>query len=113
VSLRLVTHAEQPEIADREEIWRTWPAFMHHEPVARDRWGALYERFPAFQFFAVDDATGEIIAKANAIPAPLDVDRLPDGGWAEALRAGVDDPGPRRWSPRCRSPSLPRIAARG
>lgn len=94
MSLRLVTHAEQPEIVEREEIWRTWPAFMHHEPVARDRWGALYERFPAFQLFAVDDETGVILAKANAIPAPLDVDRLPDGGWAEALRAGVDDPAP-------------------
>ncbi len=94
MSIRFVTHEDDPELAEREEIWRTWPTFMHHDPVARERWGTLYERFPTFQFFAVDDATGAILAKANAIPAPLDADRLPDGGWAEALRAGVDDPEP-------------------
>jgi GNAT superfamily N-acetyltransferase len=94
MSVSLVTHEEQPELDEREEIWRTWPAFMHHEPVARERWHALYERFPAFQFFAVDDETGEIVAKANAIPCPLDADRLPDEGWAEALRSGVDQSEP-------------------
>lgn len=92
MTVRLVTHAEQPGLAEREEIWRTWPAFMHHDPVAGERWGALYERYAAFQFFAVDDTTGEILAKANAIPAPLDANELPDGGWREALRAGVDGP---------------------
>ncbi len=91
MTLRLVSHSEQPELVEREEIWRTWPAFMHHDPVAAERWDALYERFAAFQFFAVDPETDVIAAKANAIPTPLDPNDLPDGGWSEALRAGVDD----------------------
>lgn len=92
MSPRVVGYLEQPDLVEREEIWRTWPTFMHHDPVARGRWGVLYERFPAFQFFAVDDDTGEVLAKANAIPAPLDPGNLPDGGWADALRGGVDSP---------------------
>jgi len=94
VSLEFVTHAEQPGLVERDEIWRTWPAFMHHEPVARERWDALYERFPAFQFFGVDVETGKILAKANAVPTPLDAGRLPDGGWAAALKAGIDEAAP-------------------
>lgn len=91
MSVRLLSHADDPDLADREEIWRTWPAFMHHDPIARERWGRLYERFPDLQFFAVEEETGAILAKANAIPCPLDVERLPDGGWGEALRSGIDD----------------------
>jgi len=94
MSVRLVDHAEEPGLVEREEIWRTWPAFMHHDPVAHGRWDALYDRFPVFQFFAVEDETDAILAKANAIPSPLDAERLPDDGWREALRAGVDDDAP-------------------
>ncbi len=40
MSARSLNHDEAPDLLDREEISRTWPAFMHHDPIARERWRA-------------------------------------------------------------------------
>jgi GNAT superfamily N-acetyltransferase len=91
MSVSFVTHIERPELVELEELWRSWPTFMLHDPVADDRWGLLYERFGEFQYWGLDDESGEIVVKANAVPVALDPARLPDGGWRETVRRAIDD----------------------
>jgi hypothetical protein len=91
MSIRFVTHADQPELREIEELWRSWPEFMLHDSVSDGRWGALYDSFGELQFWGVDDATGAVVVKANAVPVALDAADLPDGGWREALRRAIDD----------------------
>ena len=91
MSVAFVTHDARPEIREEETLWRQWPAFMLHDAAANERWGALYERFGAFQFWGIDEADGETVVKANCVPVALDVDALPAGGWREALCTAVDD----------------------
>jgi hypothetical protein len=72
-------------------LWRAWPEFMLHDSVSPGRWGALYERHADLQFWGVDDSTGDVVVKGNAVPVALDPATLPDGGWREALRSAIDD----------------------
>ena len=94
MTLVFVTHEERPDLRETEELWSQWPAFMHHDEVAAARWGLLYERFGDCQFWGLDAETGELVVKANCVPAPLDPDDLPAGGWREALRSAIDDDRP-------------------
>jgi hypothetical protein len=90
VSLRFVAYAEAPHLADETgPMDESWPAFMHHDPVANACWEAFHERHPAFQFFAVDGVTGAVIGKANAVPTALDPERLPARGWDEAIESSL------------------------
>jgi hypothetical protein len=91
MSISFLSHAERPDLWEIEELWRSWPEFMLHDPVSNGRWGALYERFADLQFWGVDDETGAIVVKANAVPVALDADHLPEEGWREALRRAIDD----------------------
>jgi hypothetical protein len=94
VSLVFVTHDERPDLRETEELWRQWPAFMHHDDTAAGRWGQLYERFGGFQFWGLDRDSGELLVKGNCVPVALDPRDLPPGGWAEALRTAIDDEKP-------------------
>jgi len=49
----------------------------------------LYERFPAFQHFLVDEETDELVAEVNSVPVSLDLEDLPDRGWDEVLERGT------------------------
>jgi hypothetical protein len=91
LSIAYVSHAARPELRELEELWRSWPEFMLHDSISADRWGLLYDRFPDFQFWGIDESTDEIVVKGNAIPVALDVRDLPVDGWREALRRGIDD----------------------
>ena len=114
MSVRLVTTWSEPELVEREEIWRTWPAFMHHDPVARGRWDALYDRFPAFQFFAVEDETDVDPREGERDPL-TPRRRAVSRTTAGEKRSGQVSTTTRRRpsSPRCRSRSILRIEAGG
>ena len=112
MTLRLVSHSEQPELVEREEIWRTWPAFMHHDPVAAERWDALYERFGAFQFFAVDPENGRDRGQGQRHPDFAGPERLAGRrlvGGAAGRQSTI--PLARPSSPRCRLRSRMSTAA--
>jgi hypothetical protein len=71
VSLRFVSAEERPDLAaQRGPLLAGWPEFMFHDPVAGECWDLLYERFPAFQHFLLDDETGEPIRLGGAIVKP-------------------------------------------
>jgi GNAT superfamily N-acetyltransferase len=90
MSLRFVTAAERPELLERNrELRCAWPEFMLQDPVSNPIWHLLYERFDEFQFFLVDESTGELAAEGNSIPVALDIDDLPDRGWEEAIERGI------------------------
>ena len=54
---------------------------MLESPVSSECWHLLYECFGGFQFWLVDEATDEILAEGNSLPAQLDPADLPDRGW--------------------------------
>lgn len=91
MSIRFVSHERRPDIVEADELWREWPAFMLHDDVAAERWGQLYDRYPAFQLWGLDPVTGAVAVKVNCAPAALDPGDLPDAGWQEAVRGAVDD----------------------
>jgi hypothetical protein len=96
VTRRFFTYDERPELRSRASHLReAWPAFMLESPVSNDRWHLLYERFGGFQFWLVDEATDEVLAEGNSLPAMLDVDDLPDRGWehvVEHATGGEEEP---------------------
>lgn len=93
MSVRFVSYAAAPELAGRTgPLDESWPAFMREDPIANAAWQPFHDRHPAFQFFGVDDETGEVVVKANSVPTAIDPDDLPDRGWDEAIeRSLVDD----------------------
>jgi GNAT superfamily N-acetyltransferase len=91
VSLVFATHPERPDLRETEELWQQWPEFMIHDDTAATRWGLLYDRYGDFQFWGLDAATGDLVAKCNCVPVALDTGDLPDDGWREVLRRAMDD----------------------
>jgi hypothetical protein len=90
VSLRFYTFAERPELERlKQPLLDAWPRFMLWDPVADACFGLLYDRFPAFQHFLVDEERDELIAEVNSLPAPLEVGSLPDRGWDETMESGT------------------------
>jgi GNAT superfamily N-acetyltransferase len=86
VKLRFFSYAERPELRERAGFLRTaWPAFMLESPISNERWHLLYDRFGSFQFWLVDEATGQVLAEGNSLPARLDVADLPDRGWEHVI----------------------------
>lgn len=95
MNVRFVSYADAPHLADETgPMDESWPPFMHHDPVARVCWEAFHERHPAFQFFAVDEETGAVVGKANAVPTALDPEHLPARGWDEAIERSLGDERP-------------------
>lgn len=92
--VRFFSYEDRPELRLlTDAIDDSWPPFMLEDPVAGACWAAFHDRHPAFQFFGVDEVTGEVVVKANAVPTAIDRDRLPDRGWDEVVeRSLVDDP---------------------
>jgi GNAT superfamily N-acetyltransferase len=84
--MEFLTAAEAPELVERRrEYGDIWPEFMRHDALGVEHWGALYEVWPAFQFFALDE--GLVIAEGNCAPLPWTDGQLPDDGWRAALEA--------------------------
>ena len=96
MSHRFFTYDERPELRGRAGFLReAWPAFMLESPISDERWHLLYERFGGFQFWLVDEATDEILAEGNSLPARLDLADLPDRGWEHVMEhatSGDEEP---------------------
>jgi GNAT superfamily N-acetyltransferase len=90
VSFRFVSAEERPDLVElRGPLLAGWPEFMFHDAVASACWDLLYERFPAFQHFLLDEETGEAVADLNSLPVRVDLDDLPDRGWDEVMERGT------------------------
>lgn len=82
----------------------TWPKFLGGDEAIIECWDSLFtDGLSRYQFAAVRvDEQGEerVLAASNSIPfvwpRPDDHVSLPDGGWDEVLRGGVDALSARR-----------------
>jgi GNAT superfamily N-acetyltransferase len=90
-SVRLVTWAERPELAERgPRSQDVWPEYNLHGDAFDPWWGALEAELPAYQFALHDEAGDAVLAEAHTGPlrwSGADAE-LPDGIDA-ALRASV------------------------
>jgi hypothetical protein len=83
--VKLVSHAERPELVERRAaLGAAWDEFMHHDAVANQHWDRQYEEFPDLQLYLVDDED-RYLAEANAVPIPFGPNALPEEGWDAAL----------------------------
>lgn len=64
---------------------------MMHDPVTNAYRDKLFEYFPEYQIFLMDN--DKILGIANSIPFYCDdaVDELSDEGWDWVLRKGIED----------------------
>jgi len=91
---RIVGYLERPELDDRweETVAPAWPEFLLHTAEVNARWSYLFERAGAFQFYAVDEGSDEVLGVANTAPFAWDgdADTLPDS-IAGVLQRSMDD----------------------
>lgn len=93
-SVSLATHAEHPQYeaaAQGDDFLSQWEPYMFHDPVADRYYPTMYELYPEFQFYILDES-GTVIATGNSIPFLWDGSTmdLPDG-WDDALTRGALD----------------------
>ena len=71
----------------------SWPEFMLHDPISDENWGALFERFPNYQFGLLDLATDQAVAMGNSVPLYWEGElaSLPEEGWDWALEQAVQN----------------------
>lgn len=90
MQLTIWTLAERPDLFEPMlAMANPWPEF-----IQRDPFGDLYYAPAVLQQFAEhlligQDESGEVVAKAHAIPAVLTGDELPDDGWDGAIGRGL------------------------
>jgi GNAT superfamily N-acetyltransferase len=75
------------------------PDFLNQDKVVAWYWARLAERFPAYQFCLVEQASGTAVARGHSIPLAFDGPwfSLPDGGLDWVLEQGfLDDAAGRR-----------------
>lgn len=86
MTVRIVTHAERPELQHRwtEAAYRVWPAFMLRDAVANAYWGGMARMYPECQFYLVNDEDDTFLGVGNSVPVPWD-------GTTAGLSGGVDD----------------------
>jgi hypothetical protein len=92
VALKMVTHAERPDLADRwyEASDKVWPELMLHAAACNQYWGGLGRHYPDCQLYLLDDQTDTLVGVGNTVPVTWDgtVDGLP-GGIDEVLTAAI------------------------
>jgi GNAT superfamily N-acetyltransferase len=85
VTVRLLTWAERPDLAERgPESKAVWPEYNLHGDVFDQWWTPLLEELPEYQFALYDDGADVVVAEAHTGPLAWDGD---DG----SLPAGIDD----------------------
>ena len=94
---KLYTSKERPdlvEIGDDITV-ANWPEFMMHDDIANQYFGKLYETFPDFQYWLVDELDGKevIVGIGNSVSLYFDgeLENLPEKGWDWALEKGYID----------------------
>lgn len=96
----LVSAEQRPDLipAFAELNAPVWPKFLDGDEAIIECWDSLFaDGLSRYQFAAVhlDEQGGEkVLATSNSIPfiwpRPDDEASLPDGGWDEVLRGGVE-----------------------
>lgn len=85
MSVRLVTWAERPDLAERgpasEDVW---PEYNLHGDVQAELWGPLLAELPEYQFALYDESADLVLAEAHTGPLAWD-------GNDPALPVGIDD----------------------
>lgn len=82
MALRIVNHAERPDLAEADYgIADVWAEFMHHDATVNRLWGELRPRFPDFQLWLLDGEA--VVGMGLTIPFRWD-------GRSETLPMGVD-----------------------
>ena len=86
MALRIVTHAERPDLNDRwnEAADKVWPVFMLNDAVVGQYWGGLGRHFPDCQLYLLDDQTDTLVGVGNTVPVSWD-------GTVDGLTGGIDD----------------------
>jgi GNAT superfamily N-acetyltransferase len=85
VTVRLLTWAERPDLAERGPASElVWPEYNLHGDVFADWWAPLLEELPDYQFALYDDAADGVLAEAHTGP-------LAWNGDPAELPAGIDD----------------------
>jgi len=91
--LKLVTTLERNDLIEKGDkiVETVYPEFMMHDAIANKWFFQLYEKFPEFQYWLLDNE--EIVGIGNSIPIYWkdELDNLPDEGWDWALKKGFDD----------------------
>jgi GNAT superfamily N-acetyltransferase len=91
VTVRLLTWAECPELAERgPPSDAVWPEYNLHGDVFDTWWGSLLEELPEYQFALYDDSADVVLAEAHTGPLSWNGEdaTLPDG-IDDALRRAV------------------------
>jgi len=85
VSVRLLTWAERPDLAERGPASEAvWPEYNRHGDVFDEWWTPLLEELPEFQFALYDEHADVVLAEAHTGP-------LSWSGDYRELPAGIDD----------------------
>jgi GNAT superfamily N-acetyltransferase len=82
VTVRLLTWAERPDLAERgPPADAVWPEYNLHGDIFDDWWMPLLEELPEYQFALYDDAADVVLAEAHTGPLDWNGDdsQLPDG----------------------------------
>jgi GNAT superfamily N-acetyltransferase len=82
VTVRLLTWAERPDLAERGPASAAiWPEYNRHGDVFHDWWEPLLDELPEYQFALYDAAADVVLAEAHTGPLAWDGDdrSLPDG----------------------------------
>jgi GNAT superfamily N-acetyltransferase len=87
VSVRLLTWAERPDLAERGPASASvWPEYNLHADVFDDWWEPLLDELPEYQFALYDEAADAVLAEAHTGPLAWDGDdRTLPGGIDDAL----------------------------
>jgi GNAT superfamily N-acetyltransferase len=88
--MRLVTLDERPDLIEAD-VAEVWPEFMFHDAVSAALWARLVAAFPQCSLLALDEGTGEPVAKATTFPFTADVENLPDGGYDAVILGAAAD----------------------
>jgi GNAT superfamily N-acetyltransferase len=92
---KIVSLADYPEILDAVNQLGddSWPAFMHHDPVAKRYWPRLYTDFADCQFAIIDTYNGALIAAGHSLALRWDdpIGDLPDDGWDGIVKRAFAD----------------------
>ncbi len=94
---KLYTSKERPDLVQAGDVIASsnWPEFMLHDSVADKYFMSLYDVFPEFQYWLVDEVDDKeiIIGIGNTITLFFDgeLKDLPEKGWDWALEKGFLD----------------------
>jgi len=92
MTVRIVTVAERPELADLGiPDGEVWPEYNLHGDVTTRLWWRLYDNLPAFQFVLVDGETDQVLAEGHTLPCWWDgEDTTLGSGLDETLEAAFE-----------------------